>query len=79
MRTNANILPYRAVPAVENFLWNDIDEKISPNTQIFCGNWSHLFRNSGSRGLRVVIALLGTCQTCSTGLWSGDLARQSIR
>ncbi|GFS72907.1 hypothetical protein TNCV_2946681 [Trichonephila clavipes] len=26
MRTNANILPCRAVPAVENFLW---DEKIS--------------------------------------------------
>ncbi|GFU40575.1 hypothetical protein TNCV_3229751 [Trichonephila clavipes] len=29
MRTNANILPCRAVPADENFLWNDIDEKIS--------------------------------------------------
>ncbi|GFV91446.1 integrase catalytic domain-containing protein [Trichonephila clavipes] len=27
MRTNANILPYRAVPAVENFLWKEIDEK----------------------------------------------------
>ncbi|GFX59554.1 hypothetical protein TNCV_2034821 [Trichonephila clavipes] len=29
MRTNANILPCRAVPAVENFLWNEIDEEIS--------------------------------------------------
>ncbi|GFX80519.1 integrase catalytic domain-containing protein [Trichonephila clavipes] len=27
MRTNANIFPCRAVPADENFLWNDIDEK----------------------------------------------------
>ncbi|GFU68479.1 hypothetical protein TNCV_3583511 [Trichonephila clavipes] len=29
MRTNANILNCRAVPADENFLWNKIDEKIS--------------------------------------------------
>ncbi|GFW40569.1 transposable element Tc1 transposase [Trichonephila clavipes] len=29
MRTKANILPCRTVPADENFLWNDIDEKIS--------------------------------------------------
>ncbi|GFX36736.1 hypothetical protein TNCV_1543401 [Trichonephila clavipes] len=29
MRTNANILPCRTVPAVENFLWNEIEEKIS--------------------------------------------------
>ncbi|GFW25120.1 hypothetical protein TNCV_3156231 [Trichonephila clavipes] len=29
MRTNANILPCPAVPADENFLWNELDEKIS--------------------------------------------------
>ncbi|GFU20564.1 hypothetical protein TNCV_859631 [Trichonephila clavipes] len=36
MRTNANIslLPCRAVPADENFLWNKIDEKSPFNTQI---------------------------------------------
>ncbi|GFU93322.1 hypothetical protein TNCV_1860531 [Trichonephila clavipes] len=43
MRTNANMLPCRAVPAVENFLWNEIDEK----------NFSSILRQHGTTPLKV--------------------------
>ncbi|GFU96293.1 hypothetical protein TNCV_88701 [Trichonephila clavipes] len=88
MRTNANMLPCRAVPAVENFLWNKIDEKISLfNTQTLISQfevpgintWEAKYRSSPEHHCPVVIATPPTRNGVSSFAAPGKEAGHVVR